>query len=641
MTPPLRFCLALHLHQPVGNFDTVFRDHLADVYRPLVRSLMGGELWPVAMHISGPLLEWLDLHAPDFVDEIGEHARANRLEILCAGHDEPILAVLSRQDRLEQVLRHREWIRSRLGVEASGLWLTERVWEPTLPGEISAAGVKYALVDDRHFRVTGFAENQLHSHFVTEAGGHRLNLFPIDEKLRYLVPFRPPSELAQYFRELRDAGHELAVLGDDGEKFGGWPGTRKWLYEDGWLADFLGTMRQLRDQNEVRMSRFDDALEHTRSGGLAYLPSASYREMEGWSLPFEPARALLRLEHAWAGARLHGLDGGLLRGGHWRHFLVKYPESNRLHKLTLALSSLARQHGDAPDVRRAIGRAQCNDAYWHGVFGGFYLPFLRKALWDNLAQAEATLRQGKSLAIESWDVDADGNDECWVHSQHVSALIAPARGGMIDSWLDLDAGTNHLNVVARHREAYHEPLDNRHGAGDAHPADGGAPSIHELETQLTEIPPIDNEPRGLFVDRVISALTTRDDFIRGWVTARQSWAGERMAVAAEVIADTATLRCRGATLEKTLRITDADGVTIACEWAWSAADFAADAWFSSELSFSTPLAIDGDGAERWEYVIETVAKSEKGFDHTAQGTAVVLRWPIQLGRAQVTVRVAF
>ena len=297
--------------------------------------------------------------------------------------------------------------------------------------------MRFVLVDDRHFRVSGFATEQLHAHFVTEAGGHRVNVFPIDEKLRYLIPFRPPAELADYFRRLRAAGRQLAVLGDDGEKFGGWPGTRKWLYEEGWLESFLGTMRELRDTDEVRLSRFEDALAATPSGGLAYLPSASYREMEGWSLPFEPARALTRLEQEWDGARIEGVEGGLLRGSHWRHFLVKYPESNRMHKVAMALSKLCRERGDPPAARRAIGRAQCNDAYWHGVFGGLYLPFLRGAIWSSLATAEALLHAGQPLTADSSDVDADGYDEIWVRSPEQSLLVAPARGGMVEMWLDL------------------------------------------------------------------------------------------------------------------------------------------------------------------------------------------------------------
>ena len=650
MTPPLRFCFALHVHQPWGNFDSVFEQHLREVYRPLVKSLMDGEFWPVGIHLSGPLLEWLDYHASDFVDEIGEHASAGRLEILCAGHDEPILAVLSRQDRLEQVLRHRDWIRRRFGVEANGLWLTERVWEPTLPGELAAAGVTYVLVDDRHFRVTGFSTDQLHSHFVTESGGHRLHLFPIDEKLRYLIPFRPPTELAGYLRELRAAGRQLAVLGDDGEKFGGWPGTREWLYDEGWLESFLGTMRQLRDNGEVTLSRFDDALATTISGGLAYLPSASYREMEGWSLPFEPARALLRLEKAWDGARIQGVEGGLLRGGHWRHFLVKYPESNRMHKYAMELSTLSRVRGETVEVRRSIGRAQCNDAYWHGVFGGLYLAFLRETIWHNLASAEAVLRAGESLAIESRDIDADGNDEVWIHSEANSYLVAPTRGGMIELWLDLVKRENLLNVVMRHREAYHEPLhphpdpEQRERVGqsssrvtDAGNPDSGAPSIHDLETQLSEVPPIDTEPRGLFVDRVIGVDASRDDFISGQVRPFYSWAAQRMTVTHRIVNEQAVLGFHCPDLDKTITI---DATRITCEWRWINTHFPVDAWFTTELSYSAALTLDAPDAERWDYPIETVAKSEKGFERANQGNATVLRWLAGSGTARVEISVA-
>ncbi len=58
----------------------------------------------------------------------------------------------------------------------------------------------------------------------TESDGRGLSLLAIDERLRYLVPFRPPEETAAYLRRLRSEGHRLAILADDGEKFGGWRG---------------------------------------------------------------------------------------------------------------------------------------------------------------------------------------------------------------------------------------------------------------------------------------------------------------------------------------------------------------------------------------------------------------------------------
>lgn len=143
-------------------------------------------------------------------------------------------------------------------------------------------------------------------------------------------------------------------------------------------------------------------------------------------------------------------------GSHWRNFLVKYSESNRMHKKMQALSLLCRRPGDPGAARRAIGRAQCNDAYWPGVFGGLYLPHLREAIWRSLALAERELRRGEDLAAEVIDLDGDGHEEIWIHSDQFSALVSPTRGGAIEEFTVFAAGTNYANTLTRRREPYHE-----------------------------------------------------------------------------------------------------------------------------------------------------------------------------------------
>ncbi len=230
---PLGFVFGVHLHQPVGNFDHVFAEHLRDVYRPLVERLAERRFLPFTLHLSGPLLEWLEAHDAAYLDLIGRLAADGHIELLLAGFYEPVLASLPPADRVEQVAWMREAIRRRFGVAATGLWLTERVWEPDLAADLAAAGVRYVVLDDRHFLVSGFERDQLHAPFWTESGGRRVALFPIDERLRYLIPFKPPAAIAAYLRELRAAGRPLAVFVDDGEKFGGWPGTKDWVYTRG------------------------------------------------------------------------------------------------------------------------------------------------------------------------------------------------------------------------------------------------------------------------------------------------------------------------------------------------------------------------------------------------------------------------
>lgn len=637
---PIRFAFGLHLHQPVGNFDHVFAQHVEDVYRPLLDALADREFLPVVLHVSGPLLEWLEAHEPAYLDRVGRLAADGKVEILLAGFYEPVLASLPREDRVEQIGWMQEAVRHRFGVDASGLWLTERVWESELAADLADAGVRYALVDDRHFLVSGFTAEQLHAPFWTESGGKRLALFPIDERLRYLIPFRPPEETADYLRELRGAGHRLAVLADDGEKFGGWPGTKDWVYGQGWLERFMATIGALVEGGEVALSRLDEALDTVPSGGLAYLPTASYREMEGWSLPPDGALRLARLEHDLGEARVAGPDGAHLRGAHWRHFLVKYPESNRMHKKMMALSAMARGRKKTPEVRRAIGRAQCNDAYWHGVFGGLYLPHLRDAIWRNLAEAEGALRRGQRPGWDVVDLDGDGNEEVWVHSAAFSALVSPARGGAVEEYTIFAEGVNYANTLTRRREAYHDLALER---AAAHPTgeDGGTASIHDIEEglRLDARPPVDAEGRALFVDRVLPRGLALDAYARGEFEALRSWAGrrgefrvERPAGAIEVVC---TFSGGPERLEKRIRC-EADG-RMTVSWRWDSVAAEPGDLFATELSLARPVTLDSTpAAEEWRFIIETVAKSERGFDRTRQGDSVTLRWPVELGGASVT-----
>jgi len=623
----------VHFHQPVGNFDHVLEQHARDVYRPLIERVRERDFFPIVLHISGPLLEWLETHDAAYLDLIGRLAVDGKVELLSSGFYEPVLAALPRLDRQEQLGWMREAIQRRFGVEPAGLWLTERVWEPDLAADLAAAGLRYALVDDRHFLVSGFERDALHQPFWTESDAQRLALFPIDERLRYLVPFQPPAATATYLRELRAKGQRLAVLVDDGEKFGGWPGTKEWVYDRGWLSQFLDVMGALITAGEVQLSTLTAALDHVPSGGVAYLPTTSYREMEGWSLPPQAAARLAAVERDLGAERVAGPDGALVRGAHWKNFFVKYPESNRMHKKTQVLSALCRARGNPDGARRAVGRAECNDAYWHGVFGGLYLPHLRHAIWRNLAAAEQALRANEPLAVEQLDVDGDGFEEVWIHSSRFSAVVSPKRGGAIEEYTLFDRGINYADVLTRRREAYHELAQ----AAPAEHESTGTPSIHDIEKglRLERLPPLDRDRRALFVDRVIADDLPLDAYARGEYQALASWAGQPLSVEVRRDGDAVEVVCRGTTglVEKRLRFTDRGQISVA--YRWDAKALPAGSIFAPEISLSHPLHVrTHPAAEVWSFRIATVSKSERGLDETVQGQSMTPRWPVALGEGR-------
>src|SRR5690606_9896424 len=131
-----------------------------------------------------------------------------------------------------------------------------------------------------------------------------------------------------------------------------------------------------------------------------------------------------------------------VRGTFWRNFLVKYPESNRLHKQALRLSRALERSGLPEDVkaraRDHVWQAQCNCAYWHGVFGGLYLPHLRFGLYQQLIAAQRLLdaewRARESVRWEETDWNYDGRVEHLLHTP--AQLLAFTAGGAIDQfWL--------------------------------------------------------------------------------------------------------------------------------------------------------------------------------------------------------------
>ena len=57
MTGRIRLVLAIHNHQPIGNFGNVFEDAYRDSYAPFLDVLAEYPEIPLSLHVSGSLLE--------------------------------------------------------------------------------------------------------------------------------------------------------------------------------------------------------------------------------------------------------------------------------------------------------------------------------------------------------------------------------------------------------------------------------------------------------------------------------------------------------------------------------------------------------------------------------------------------------
>jgi alpha-amylase len=525
MTNHIRLCLALHNHQPVGNFESVLEQAYQDSYLPFLDVFESYPDLRLSLHTSGPLMEWLESTHEDYVDRLADLVAADRIEILGGAFYEPILTMIPRRDRIGQIRRYTAWLESRLGGRVRGMWVPERVWEQSLTSDLVDAGMRYTLLDDFHFRNAGLSEDQLHGYYVTEDEGRLLTIFPGSEHLRYTVPFADPQQSIDYLGHV-NAHHPGAVVvfGDDGEKFGTWPETKQHVYGDGWLRRFFELL--LENQHWIKVTTLSEALTSTPPLGKVYLPEGSYREMTEWALPtsrqieYDGLVREMESDPRWQRIR------PFVRGGYWRNFKAKYPESNEMYSRMMMVSrrleEVSRNGGDAPLIdaaRRELYRGQCNCSYWHGAFGGIYIPHLRHAVYNHLIAADNLLDQAIGK-VTPWveasvdDYDFDARQEIQLSNEHLVSLIAPARGGQL---YELDVRSICLNLlatVARRKEAYHGKILAGAGGGN-----GEVASIHERvvfkQEGLDQRLQYDIGPRKSLLDRFYGQDATLESVSRG------------------------------------------------------------------------------------------------------------------------------
>jgi len=481
----VKLLLVIHAHQPAGNFDSVLEDVYRLAYRPFLEELRRRAGIRVAFHYSGILLEWLEKRHPEYFDWLGELIEAGRVELLGGGYYEPILSAIPERDRLAQLERMSRYLERRFGRAPRGAWLTERVWDPTLPQTLARAGLDYTLTDDHHFLSAGLDPDQLYGYYLTEWQGYGVKVIPGLQKLRYLLPFRMENDAIAYLHDLnaRVPG-AMAAMGDDLEKFGAWPKTHDHVYRDGWLRRFFDAVENAGGWLTTALA--GDAVSSRGPLGRIYLPTASYPEMMGWALPASAASHYEALRHRVDAMPEAPQLSGFVHGGLWHNFFHKYEEANHLHKRMLDVSrryeELDRAVAPAGEARRRLEpgydrllRAQCNDAYWHGVFGGLYAPHLRAAVWQALLEGEAALDE-LAPAVSGprrLDFNLDGQEEVFLSNDCLRAIASPADGGTVSEIVWRPLAFNAVNSLRRRPEAYHAKLREA-SAGDA-----GAQSIHD------------------------------------------------------------------------------------------------------------------------------------------------------------------
>ena len=693
MTCRIRLVLAIHNHQPIGNFEGVFEEAYRDSYAPFLEVLQEYPEIVVSLHNSGSLLEWLANAHPEYIDLVRALTERGQIEILGGPFYEPILGGIPRTDRVGQITAYSQYLEGLFGHPIRGMWVPERVWEQCFASSIAEAGIEYTILDDFHFRSAGLRDDDLRGYYVTEDEGRSLKIFPGSEHLRYTIPFADPEQTISYLRDIAERfPNPVVTFGDDGEKFGTWPGTKKHVYQDRWLRRFFDALRENSDW--LKVATLAEAVDHVSPTGRIYLPDSSYREMTEWALPTERQAEMSELEHRKAQDPDWGTVKQFMRGGFWRNFRVKYPESNEMYTRMLQVSrrlehlshTATRDHtAQLNEARSELYRAQCNCSYWHGAFGGLYLPHLRNAVYRHLIAADSILetvdgRNGRWARVNADDFDLDARKEVRIAGDRLVAFLAPSRGGHL---YELDIRSIRHNLLAtlnRRPEAYHDQV--RQIAQRAHesPQEHGVASIHDLvkfkQPDLDKKLAYDSWPRkslvdhflepGLDIGRFQVGEGELGDFVGGVYETILRRSDKRVEACLSRVGQIGSFQAR---LRKTVALDTSAGSTldvlyeienlppdapvhfaVECNFAGMAAG-APDRYFYDDQGqqigqletvqsiapvgriglidewLGLDVAIEmSQPAGIWTFPIQTISQSEGGFELVHQSSAVVPHW---------------
>jgi len=438
----IKFSMAFHCYQPVFNFEGEFENAYKKAYLPLLDMVYKHPGIKASFHYPGNMIKWFIDRHPEYIDKLRELIKREQVEIIGGCYYEPVMAMIPDDDRMEQIKKNNLLILETFGVKPRGAWIAERVWEPELAETLINSEMEYTILDDNHLLKAGAEKKDMFRPWNIREKSGDLVVFPAQKELRYSIPFRSPESVLDYMKKTAQGtgGDTCLFFADDGEKFGAWPHTDKLVYKKGWLDKFFSLLAK--NTELVETCTYSEVLDTVKANRIKYLPPSSYSEMMEWSK------------------------------GDFSNFFRKYPEADRMHKRMINISRMIKEkkvastggseEADIKEAKMELYKAQSGCAYWHGTFGGVYLPHLRAGVYHHLIKAKGIMsRNRESLPTGVRSVEhklGDNDQETVIENDFMDVFLKTSEGGGISELDYKPKAINLVNSMSRIEEQYHKKI---------------------------------------------------------------------------------------------------------------------------------------------------------------------------------------
>ena len=179
-------------------------------YKPFLRAVHGCRI-PVTMYYSGELLSWIIDKHDGMQMLVNDIVKSKKIEFLGGGYYSPLFSLIPRKDRVGQIEMMTTEIRKRFGRRPRGMWITEKVWEPSIPMTMNNAGMEFSFIDEEFFEDAGLFNGELYRPCVTEDQGKKVVIFPISNRMISQFLLNEPDEIIEQIKSCGSDKEERVI----------------------------------------------------------------------------------------------------------------------------------------------------------------------------------------------------------------------------------------------------------------------------------------------------------------------------------------------------------------------------------------------------------------------------------------------
>jgi hypothetical protein len=403
--------LGSHAHIPHGVPEHEFERVCETVLKPFIWNLCKYPRIQAALHYSGVLLYWMERAHPELFMLIEEMVSRKQAELLGGGFYEPMLPLLSLQDKIGQIELLTTYLRRQFGRRPQGCWIPALAWEQNLIGPLAACGMAYTFLGEEQFINAGIETHDIYSPCISEDQGKIVTVFPI---FRSIEKKLAEKNAQAFFGELWESLPEG-------------------------IAPVISVFPQ------KIFSSAEEAPDYSWNRFFEEISlSESIVECAG------PTKVL---------KGLRGLKKTCFSGSPEispRRFLIAHPEANGIYSKMIFTSLLINQlRGDKSrkqNARQELWKAQGCDLFSSQEH--LYCHSLRKAAYRSLLNAEQITREkAKFVPMIQFDFDFDGAQEFLFQDQKLNCYIQTLGAGIFEldympkAWNYLDTCNNYASAI--------------------------------------------------------------------------------------------------------------------------------------------------------------------------------------------------